>query len=104
MSGTAGYDNPVAALAGTGVTTVADGSRATSDAVLCNGATIVNVGGVAGMIVTDETMLGMLMGTATGAAAAEAADAGDMTSLWLEDVGNDGTPVGSFIDGWIPAD
>jgi len=34
VSGTAGYDSPVAALAGTGVTTVADGSRATSDAVL----------------------------------------------------------------------
>ena len=58
---------------------MADGSRATSDAaLLCMGDTMVDVG-VAGMIVTDETMLGMFMadtGTAAGAVGT-----GDMTSL-----------------------
>ena len=49
----------MAALAGTGVTTVADGRRATSDAVLCIVATIVDVG--VGMIVTDDTMFGLLV-------------------------------------------
>ena len=57
MSGTAGYEMPVVvALAGTGVTTVADGSRATSDAALVVidvVATMLAVTGVAKIVTED---------------------------------------------------
>lgn len=54
MSGTAGKFEPdeAAGRAGTGVTTVADGRRATS--VLCIGAKMVDAGVEVGMIVTDD--------------------------------------------------
>ena len=54
MSGTAGKVEPdeEAGRAGTGVTTVADGRRATSG--LCIGAKIVDAGVEVGMIVTDD--------------------------------------------------
>lgn len=57
MRGTAGKveTDEAAGRAGTGVTTVADGRRATS--VPCIGAKMVEAGVVVGMIVTDdETM------------------------------------------------
>jgi len=71
VNGTAGNDNPVADLAGTGVTTVAEGRRATSDAALGIGAAMLVEVDV-GMIVTDETFGIGTADVATGCCATEA--------------------------------